>query len=415
MAPIRGYTVVAFLGAFAWTVTTGWASAANLSSDAAKRLCITALKKDPIALWSLRHAAAGGDAQGEYWLGRYYLQQRKAKAFLWLSKPEVRSMKALQRALGICYLLGLGTHKSLPTAIKCFRVAAKNGNAAAQYALGQVYAQGYGVPKSIPNAITWYKAAARDGPASIQRAAQQRILAIEGALAVAKAETLFRQDHYNRAFNSIQGVASKGYAPAEFLMGNFYAAHHAPNAASKIAALPDAEVTSLFAKADAGAKALHTLRAAAANGDANAAFALGLWYEHHMELHRAISWIGGAAHWGVVPDIGLHADPAAQFELARLFMAGGVSGLPIPEPPFYARRQVRMLLLRSARHGNASAEDALGSLYYFGNGLQYRIGTGRKKAKYWLTKAAAQGDKHAILLLKQLSAGGGAGTITIGQ
>lgn len=401
-----GYKLSALIAMLTLGVGTAWAAAANLDYYAARKLCIAAQNKDPIALWSLRNAAAGGDAQGEYWLGRYYLQRRNAKAFKWLGKPAVRSMKAAQRSLGICYLLGLGTKANPPIALQYFRVAAKDGNAMSQYTVGMMYSQGYGAAKNIPKAISWLKEASLDGSAPIQNAAKRRILLIKGSIAVSKAEKLFHQGHYTRAFNSIWGVASKGYAPAQYLMGNFYAAQHAPYT-GPVVTLPPAQVKKLLHTAAKGNQAIEQLKAAAQAGDLHAMCWLGIWYEHNFKLRRARIWLHKAS-WGEKDPT--HGDPFAQYCLYSLY-ANGFRGAGLPLNSVYAARRAKFWLHVSANNGYVKAEYWLGEIYFLGD-VTMQITPNVKAGQFWLKKAAAQGSKRAKMKLRENPNGYGNATTT---
>ncbi len=68
---------------------------------------------------------------------------------------------------GLDYYLGRnGKEQSYSEAVKWFRKAAEQGDAAAQRALGVCYDNGYGVEQSDSEAIKWYQKAADQGDAS---------------------------------------------------------------------------------------------------------------------------------------------------------------------------------------------------------------------------------------------------------
>ena len=52
-------------------------------------------------------------------------------------------------------------------AVKCYRKAAEQGDAAAQYNLGVIYYNGEGVTQDYAEAVKWYRKAAEQGYASL--------------------------------------------------------------------------------------------------------------------------------------------------------------------------------------------------------------------------------------------------------
>jgi TPR repeat protein len=65
--------------------------------------------------------------------------------------------------LGVNYLEGLGTRRSLAKGIEWTRKAARNGDDIAQYNLGMAYLDGEGVRPNKRNARLWLKKAAKQG------------------------------------------------------------------------------------------------------------------------------------------------------------------------------------------------------------------------------------------------------------
>ena len=58
------------------------------------------------------------------------------------------------------YVKGEGVPKDYKTALKWFKLAAKQGDAGAQYNLGVMYEKGQGVPQDDKTAMKWYSLAA---------------------------------------------------------------------------------------------------------------------------------------------------------------------------------------------------------------------------------------------------------------
>jgi uncharacterized protein len=66
------------------------------------------------------------------------------------------------------YANGQGVPQNYSEAMKWYRLAADQGNAAAQTALGVVYASGLGVPQDQAKAVEWTRKAADQGYANAQ-------------------------------------------------------------------------------------------------------------------------------------------------------------------------------------------------------------------------------------------------------
>jgi TPR repeat protein len=66
------------------------------------------------------------------------------------------------------YRDGQGVPQDYKTALKWFKLAAKQGYAGAQYDLGVMYRDGQGVPQDYKTALKWFKLAAEKGNAYAQ-------------------------------------------------------------------------------------------------------------------------------------------------------------------------------------------------------------------------------------------------------
>jgi len=62
--------------------------------------------------------------------------------------------------LGFAYDDGIGVPQDYKEAVKWYRLAAYQGDAAAQYNLGYMYYEGLGVPQDYKEAIKWWGLAA---------------------------------------------------------------------------------------------------------------------------------------------------------------------------------------------------------------------------------------------------------------
>jgi uncharacterized protein len=116
-----------------------------------------------------KEKAREGDANAQALLGALYASgsigriNRRA-AFNWYKRASDSGLANGQYDLGLMYLLGEGTRKSVATGMRLLRAAAAQDYNIAQEALGQIYEFGaHGVKKSIANAERWYQAASRNG------------------------------------------------------------------------------------------------------------------------------------------------------------------------------------------------------------------------------------------------------------
>ena len=66
------------------------------------------------------------------------------------------------------YAQGEGVPEDDSEAVKWYRLAAEQGDAAAQFNLGIKYDQGEGVPEDDSEAVKWYRLAAEQGDATAQ-------------------------------------------------------------------------------------------------------------------------------------------------------------------------------------------------------------------------------------------------------
>ena len=72
-------------------------------------------------------------------------------------------MPLVQSLVGAMYNGGQGVPQDYKTAVKWYRLSAKQGFASAQYNLGNKYREGQGVPQDYKTAVKWYKLSAKQG------------------------------------------------------------------------------------------------------------------------------------------------------------------------------------------------------------------------------------------------------------
>ncbi len=124
-------------------------------------------------LADLQKAAARGDADAQYKLGRIYavgdgVPKDSSKAVEWYQKAAAQGNADAENNLGWAYANGEGVPKDVSKAIEWFHKAAAQGDADAQYRLGRIYAKGDGVPRDVSKAVEWYQKAAVQGHSDAQ-------------------------------------------------------------------------------------------------------------------------------------------------------------------------------------------------------------------------------------------------------
>jgi TPR repeat protein len=132
-------------------------------------------------------AANQGLAPAQYVLGRYFISGKKAvkqsspktqkdpgnlykdpevnypEAVKWFRLAAGQGDAAAQFSLGECLYTGKGTDKNIKEAVKWFRLAAAQENSDAQNSMAICYHQGDGVIKDYAEAEKWYILASQNG------------------------------------------------------------------------------------------------------------------------------------------------------------------------------------------------------------------------------------------------------------
>jgi len=86
-----------------------------------------------------------------------------AGAVKWYKSAAEQGDAAAQLNLGVMYDNGNGVQEDDAEAVKWYELAAAQGKAAAQFNLGVKYAKGQGVAQDYVEAVRWYKLAAEQG------------------------------------------------------------------------------------------------------------------------------------------------------------------------------------------------------------------------------------------------------------
>ena len=117
-----------------------------------------------VAVMLAGSAAAGPveDGAAAYESGDY------AKAVKMFRLAADQGNAAAQANLGVMYAKGQGVPQDYSEAVKWYRLAADQGDAIAQFNLGVMYAKGQGVPQDYSEAVKWYRLAADQGYATAQ-------------------------------------------------------------------------------------------------------------------------------------------------------------------------------------------------------------------------------------------------------
>jgi uncharacterized protein len=115
-----------------------------------------------LACSSMSFARPLEDARAAYTRGDY------ATALRLYRKAADQGQAAAQYSLGVLYANGQGVPQNYTEAVNWYRKAADQGQAAAQYNLGVLYANGQGVPQNYTEAMNWFRKAADQGQAEAQ-------------------------------------------------------------------------------------------------------------------------------------------------------------------------------------------------------------------------------------------------------
>jgi TPR repeat protein len=97
--------------------------------------------------------------------------QSYAEAMKWYRKAAEQGDAAAQNSLGRMYAEGKGAAQDHAAAMKWYQKAAEQGNAAAQSSLGGMYGTGKGAPQDYVQAHKWYNLAAANETDDRQREA----------------------------------------------------------------------------------------------------------------------------------------------------------------------------------------------------------------------------------------------------
>ena len=115
-----------------------------------------------------RKVAEQGHTDAQVWIGYYYekgqgVQQDYAEAVKWYRKAAEQGNATGQCNLGYCYSFGKGVQQDYTESVKWYRKAAEQDYVEAQTNLGWCYEYGKGVQQDYTEAEKWYRKASEQG------------------------------------------------------------------------------------------------------------------------------------------------------------------------------------------------------------------------------------------------------------
>lgn len=141
-----------------------------------------------------------------------YESENYSKAFAIFNSLGFTKRSEVQNILGVCYETGHGVEKDYAAAVKWYRLAVAQGDAAAQSNLGQCYRDGEGVTQDDYEAARLFRLSAEQGCDAGQYNLGYCYEKGEGVA----------QD-YNEALRLYRLASGQGYAAASFRLGHCYA------------------------------------------------------------------------------------------------------------------------------------------------------------------------------------------------
>ena len=352
--------------------------------------------------------AYSGHTEAQYQLGWFYengkgVERDYNQAMHWYKKAAERGHVGAMFALGQCYEEICIEEVDRFEAYQWYFKAAEQGHVGAKYKLGFLYSKNGQAWTEYVQEFKWYYQAAEKGYVEAQF--------FLGKLYLAQEEKEDVERNLKKAVRWLSRAALRGHPAAQHELGLMY------EQIREAALAGDAEAQFIFGYLNeieigerAAEEAKQWYELSAKQGDRDAQYALGKWYEReaikqyrfaaeqghveaqfnlgvvHEELaDRGISAVRNnaeAVRWHSLASKQNHM--TAQFKLSYLYYSGG--------------RGVRQnyekevsLLHPAAGQGHFMAQYNLGVAYERGRG----VGKDHRKAMYWYEKAAEQGFKWA--------------------
>ena len=339
--------------------------------------------------WYLK-SAEQGDKEGQYFVGMFYATgsgtaRDYQQAVKWCRLAAEQGQADAINQLGWHYEHGFGVEKDEKKAVELYLRNAENGNALAQFYLSSCYGWGKGVEQDYQKALEWAEKAVANGceaaiqavnfyKASLPRQKEEEKFVKETKLADDKADfsvknavgfkTNANADTQPTAKKSkeqeLLELAEQGDANAQYELGYYY------------------EWKSYDDK-----KALEWYTKAAEQGHIKAQEQVAYIYRKGKVVERSyekyVEWMTKAANQG---------SAEAQQSLG-VFYDKGADGVP------QNYELAAMWFEKAAEQGKVEATYQLGEYYYWGNGVPEN----NEKAIEWYKKAA-EGDVHYVATIE---------------
>ena len=339
----------------------------------------------------LQQAAGNGDADAQYWLGeRYYdggsgFGKDRAAAFMWLEKAAAQGGRGEQSHVGWRYY----SNGDYDNARRWLQKAADQGDSTAKFYLKKIDGLQHAKRPPTPDHSAAPPRDAVAATAELQRHAEAGDTGAQGLLPCYYAEPNGARAEYRRQCDAAQGdaTAQTRLGRQYYDSGDIAAARHwlqqAADGGSFV--VPDLlmiQTGQCFKDIYPVFEAFDTLRQRAKAGDATAQYRLSLRHLAgvHQNRREADYWLQQAAENG---------DLDAQYWLGQHYYHGS-SGFP-KDP-----KTAHQWLDKAAATGGRDTRYQVG-MTYFSSG-EYTT------ARYWLQRAAAQGNPQAPSVLRAIDA-----------
>ena len=339
----------------------------------------------------LQQAAGNGDADAQYWLGeRYYdggsgFGKDRAAAFMWLEKAAAQGGRGEQSHVGWRYY----SNGDYDNARRWLQKAADQGDSTAKFYLKKIDGLQHAKRPPAPDHSAAPPRDAVTATAELQRRAEAGDTGAQGLLPCYYAEPNGARAEYRRQCDAAQGdaTAQTRLGRQYYDSGDIAAARHwlqqAADGGSFV--VPDLlmiQTGQCFKDIYPVFEAFDTLRQRAKAGDATAQYRLSLRHLAgvHQNRREADYWLQQAAENG---------DLDAQYWLGQHYYHGSSGS---PKDP----KTAHQWLDKAAAAGGRDTRYQVG-MTYFSSG-EYTT------ARYWLQRAAAQGNPQAPSVLRAIDA-----------
>ncbi|MBQ3366425.1 MAG: SEL1-like repeat protein [Acidaminococcaceae bacterium] len=320
-------------------------------------------------------AAALGDAEGQYNLGKCYydgtgVEENKRKAVYWFKKSANQNYVKACEFLGDCYKYAYGVNKDIWEAAKWYEIAVKKDSVHAIMELGLLYYDGDDFIKDYEKA---YNLLSKLEGKNTNRFVFKRNKRLTGSAFAALGDCYYfgrgTQVNYKQAIKLFEIAADAGSDYALYSLGICYEYGRG-----------------VEKNKDSLKKAFGYYKKAADNGDIVSQNKVGKMHLNgegiEKDLKEALSWYMKAA---------INGNADAQYSLGKMYANGdGVD------------RDLNKALdwyLCAAGKKHAGAQYEVGEMYYYGLGVDKN----RVVAVTWFKKAADNGSVEAKEFLKSIS------------